>query len=497
MITLLLAVSFAKSPADPCLFNPLVDQKFGVDALVAAVETRNLNFEQVLCSFPLESRQQPILIIESLSAQGASPDAPRVVLTDPGNDTTPLEYAATFNGSKDHFGFRKFEIMKFNIQAPPDQQVQFLEIDCSKGRCRLNRNPELCSSCHGFKTDIPRALWDSKTFFPNNYGRTSIGGSLPNDYREASRMKKFVEIAESSESIYRFLPNLRATLDHGCNPQQIAAGELPEEKVQYRSQDACYRSSQTLLLRNNQLASRLAIHNRIRIAELIRRSPGYSRYRYPVAHALLCEEMKLNDLAVLHKSHDKRLNLPEFLDSDVKAKEVRFHVDQYLKRFSPKLVGALGEKELSTFLSSRQEPTFRDIADYMFDSEMQKMQWGDLDTKKVTALRYLFEGRGIDVSAWNMDLPIAGGFYRFQNGPEQLGLLSDLTLLGLQILKSDPGFANELGVEGLLKNLHTQPVSTLILASGTDFCQRLGKKSHLALLQLGTQPSLTQSPGRK
>lgn len=412
---------------DPCKPSPLA-KNFTLDELFLSVENEKLYFEDVICKLPPAVRSNYVLVNASQSAQTGTFEEPRVVFSDPGPESKPIEFAMSMgSGNSSFLGHSSFEIIRFDVSKPVSDQLEFREILCEPDQpCHLSKkNPELCLSCHSFNTPYPRPLWDSKSFFPFAYGRSPLGGSRPNSPPEARHLISFLEKAKDHPRYGKLL----GLEEHGqfpCSPEEIAG-------------DQCFASSQSLVERNNVLSGRLAQVNRRRVVELIRESPEYSKYKYATAGALYnCENIESFLPPEYRNRHQEYSGISKSLVGQLdqsKVDEAQAHINALFR------CSSCHTSFNFVLLDAERNRVSPDVFPYLLDTIVGRDQWGSIDAFRVANLRWLFEGRGISMATWNMDLFFGMGFFRFQNGPGT-DLLLDLTLLLRGLAAKDPDLLN-------------------------------------------------------
>ncbi len=173
---------------------------FGFAELKQLIEGKQISsIEDLLPHLPESLRSNFTLMAESESAQGATPDNPRVILF--GNDARTV---LAFNGDPSQAGHNKLEVIEFKDDTRefefrsitfPDSKSHNKNVEFSE------KNPKACLGCHG--GEDPRPNWARypkwKTANSRPYGH--FDDNLTSDHDEFIKF-----LAKKDESpIYRHL----------------------------------------------------------------------------------------------------------------------------------------------------------------------------------------------------------------------------------------------------------------------------------------------------
>ncbi|MFM8313412.1 MAG: hypothetical protein ACKOA8_03935, partial [Deltaproteobacteria bacterium] len=203
--------------------------------------------EKVLHALPVPLRSSPVFIYRSESLQSASPEFPRVLLSDPSGNLV-----LAFNGESKQTGFDKLEALEFDEKK---NRFNFYEMKFSSaGKLEVSKpNPSECLSCHRFSD--PRPNWESYDQWPGVYG--SNDDRLKSE--EVEPFKNFLNLFELNPrySALRIEP-LKQVLGYSSH-----YGRLPNEP-------------------NISFTHRLSRNNFKRLARLIMESPDYEKFKYMI-----------------------------------------------------------------------------------------------------------------------------------------------------------------------------------------------------------------------
>jgi hypothetical protein len=206
---------------------------------------------QLVAALPDPLRRRPVLLFESRSPQGATPDAPRVILASP-----DARQVVAFSGTRDSVDLMTFDdaaaafvFREVTFRAggggPPAMQVS-------------EANPERCRACHGTPA---RPIWDAYPVWPGAYGEVE---GLPLSQAEHDALARF-------EALGRREPRY-ASLDV---PRQTPATEA----------EARYTGASTSSP-NARLGVALGALVAGAIARELRTAPGFEARRYALLEAL-------------------------------------------------------------------------------------------------------------------------------------------------------------------------------------------------------------------
>ncbi len=111
------------------------------------------------------------LVSKSMSIQGATREAPRVIAFD-----TDANLVLSFNGAADQRGYDRIELMAFNeeLQIYDFREIKFLGETNTPGTYEVSESGGVggrCLRCHG-ENALP--IWDSYPFWPDYYGAFAL-----------------------------------------------------------------------------------------------------------------------------------------------------------------------------------------------------------------------------------------------------------------------------------------------------------------------------------
>lgn len=221
-----------------------------LEQLKERIQTRGLtSVEEVIASLPAAFRRNYVLLHASSSIQGASPEAPRVLMY--GDDA---KLVLTFNGGGYARGGDSLEMIAFNARTRSFELAEVHFAGGYDGDARgtpkfSETNPSRCLGCHGFTE--PRPLWESYGYWPGAFGERPEHASQS----ESEALRRFQKLA-GAHFRYR---HLTALPSH--TPSSLAAA-------------------------NAALTRHFSRLNRFRLARLIRASPAYSPFRFAVQSVL-------------------------------------------------------------------------------------------------------------------------------------------------------------------------------------------------------------------
>jgi hypothetical protein len=434
LVYLSLALPVFAANAD-CGEKPPI-KNFGVEKFIDAIKAGAIpSLDASLCLIPEAVRKNAVLVNNSISLQNGTLENPRAIMFDIGKAEAPLKFAISYNGHPSQHQFNSLEVMKFDISKKPHEQIEFIDIhfDQEGGNPKITRNPESCFSCHGFRTNIPRPLWDASGFQPSAYGGRQSSSLMKNiGLEEVNRAQTFID-SYRNHPRYKTLGQLDIEIVRDAKASNIFVPEADLNKPYYLIK------SDILSARNNLFGQRLAIINRRRVAEIIRTSKDYDKYKFAIAAAFSkCSEIADLIPQSLKDAHTNLNGVDPLLlgplsDSNVLAVQQNKE-NIFLATHSTK-INLDGFRKI---LSFRNAQVSNEIIPYYIDTEASVVQWGGGDTERTANLRWLFEPRGIDMAAWNMDATgFSQGFYRFINYGGLNDSREDLTLYFQELLKGD------------------------------------------------------------
>ena len=179
-------------------------ESFDFDSLRRLVETRRIQtIEDLIAALPDDLRTHYALVFSSRSLQGASFDAPRVILF--GSDARLI---VTFNGDASERGNSAIETAEFD---PINSRFVFRELtfsgDSGSARATVSApNPARCIACHGLPA---RPIWDVPPLWPGAYGEHYHAGLSS---AEVSGIREFLR-SQPTHPRYRYLVGAAAFAD--------------------------------------------------------------------------------------------------------------------------------------------------------------------------------------------------------------------------------------------------------------------------------------------
>lgn len=410
-------------------------------AMIRSQECQIRSLEDVLPHLPDSMKLNFVLFYKSRSIQAPFKTDyvhPRAILY---TDTTP-EFFVTFNGAVSQTGFRSLEILQSDLQeADPAKMFQFFYINFPKDDSSQSwdqiqsqievsdSNPITCTICHG---DPARPLFPGFPKWEGTYGSflTKINPE------EEAGLERFLQ--EKKQSRYRIL---NWDVD---------------------------RSSDLLSgLANAQLNSKLSQLNSVRVAKLVRSSANYADYKYAVLGALLdCprypEFFPQNIEEILEEAlnikfdfdnHYSEIRLPSFLEALLQPGYSEFgEIGDFYPR--PQQSSMPPEKALLENLQSYSGNSLR-LTQMVIDTFTQ--QGAARTSGNIAKLRFVMEGRGIDIYDWFMDP--TPSTYREMGGVFILRQLEkDADFADLQAGLED---LNESNYQGLCSTLRKKSLESL------------------------------------
>jgi hypothetical protein len=233
--------------------EPIRDSEITVEEIVRLIKDGKAStVEELLSQLPIEVRSNLALVYESGSLQKGSYQNPRAILF-----TLNGHLALTFNGHSQHQGFNRVEIMQWR----PDKKIfDFYEINFEHRSPEISENPQQCFACHGGKDDprLRRPIWDSYQVWPQMYDSAEDLFATQFDNaeqkqvrvnRETTEWRKFAHLAKTHPR-YKYLNldefefNLSKTLNHGVNARhstRLMRLNL-ERMANYISQQSNYKN---------------------------------------------------------------------------------------------------------------------------------------------------------------------------------------------------------------------------------------------------------------
>ena len=216
-----------------------------------------------------------VLSYRSRSLQKSSASHPRALIFNKNADLV-----ISFNGHKDHKGFKNLELMHFNHDT---KSFEFVELTFPEGKAQLSEvNPKKCLACHqsASRTNVdPRPNWEPYNTWLGFYGSLDDSTELFRD----SFIREFkpdpvldAVLLNEITNETQWLSDFRAYVQPNHKRYSLLTGATTD---QYGKADS------TL---NGDLTNRLAVLNFKRVARLIRTSKSeiYQFAKWPIwAHA--------------------------------------------------------------------------------------------------------------------------------------------------------------------------------------------------------------------
>ena len=400
--------------------------------------------DDVVCCLPEEYRRNYVVAHNSIAGQSSDVHGPRVLMFNSLPHSTadggsPLKCVLSINGGESTLN--NASNLEFMCNDRSRAQVEFTDVDFSTGRPVVNGgNPPACMGCHG--TDGAAGPGGPHTIFDPEgaWIRFVRGGGACNDDEAALQLA----IEGAAKAAMRENPRYRCLDLRPGNGNPFDVRGLPG----------------TSTIENFDLA--VSELNERRLAQLTVTTPNYDRYKYAIAGHEFCFFTEANALegwlpdSVLAK-HDSRASLlPVIADSTdligtVRASLVRQESENASLRAGVRAAtvavraGRAPEFKIATNAMScpfnslsgavdglskklGQSPT---VNRFLADSLLRGFRGLEFNP----ILRFLLEGRGIDMSGWSMD-PTPGDYRR---APDRLlGHLLDLEPVGSELKKLQP-----------------------------------------------------------
>lgn len=239
-------------------FRPVIAAeatKFDFENLSALIKKADIrSVEQLLPRLPKEFQKNYVLMKDSVSNQGATPENPRVIVFS--NDAKLiLAFTGDSEKAKD---YSNLEIIQFR-EKTNSFEFRKVEFDKDKVANISEKNPERCLKCH---QKDPRPNWENYRFWPGAYGEKDDSLS-PTEEKQLTSF--FVDALKHPR--YQHLTNLKESFQM----------ELDYTNVK-----------RTKGHHNIEFGRRVAQLNFRRIARLIRDLPNYEKIKYAVIGMLRC-----------------------------------------------------------------------------------------------------------------------------------------------------------------------------------------------------------------
>jgi len=438
------------------------------------------SIDDVLGLLPGNMRSNFSLVYQSKSLQGPHrPDYlnPRAILQ---SGTIDSGFYLTFNGMRNQAGYNTLEMLQVDVAAnDPAKIFQYFEIEFPKdedasqsqtwdevqSQIKFSQaNPSRCTACHGAPA---RPIYPGYPLWEGSYGSRH----MRIDKNEEQGLNAFISSTSlNSQSRYRHLDF------DGLNQNYYGEGlaALLDGKI------------------NGRVNNDLSAANGYRLAEIIRKTPEYDKFRHAIAGALLdCPDYASFFPVRTSNRIDKNLNAIFNLGKNYGKQGAKIVLDLFWQDGPHQFGDIMNMTGATTFGPADPPKDETDLAKRLFEyaGKSKTMYALTLDTLKrqgrqrsnsiPVKIRYVMEGRGIDITSWFMDL--AQPSYRLMDshwGGEQILW---------PLLKRDPGFADIRD-----EALSIQPQSNSKIRK--NVCDQLQKKSATALLKAPPIPGYSRSP---
>jgi hypothetical protein len=187
--------------------------------LTQLIQSENIqSIEQLLPRLPEDLRANYILMHESRSLQGASPQNPRVILF--GNDA---RLTCAFNGDAKQIGFDSIECFQFRDRAFDFRQIQFPTPENGLKQVvfsKANQSTDGKTSCTGCHREDPRPNWDGYDRWPGAFGSRDdrVNGSF-----ELENELKAFNSKRDQHPRYRWLKSVSAPTAPYLNDLKVSS----------------------------------------------------------------------------------------------------------------------------------------------------------------------------------------------------------------------------------------------------------------------------------
>lgn len=393
LIALLSAVIPRLSNASTsCLMGDL--NSAGIRGLVKTIRNPDCNIrkiDDVLAILPEGMRSSFALMYRSQSLQGPHKvdyQNPRVILTNAATEQTPeKQIFLSFNGKPSLAGYANLEVLEIDLSRKPEDVFRYFDIqfpdetvtqtqswdEIQKQIQTSHANPAHCVACHGtpakpiFKT-YPQ--WDG------SYASTDARDDK-NEVRQIQIFRK--NTLADRNSRYRHL-----------------IWRYDDEALKGYSE---LQKGQMLNGNSNPAGFNLMLAeaNHQRIAKAIKNDPLYRQFR----PAILAASMKCADFeGFIPAKVRSQLDQNVMQSFDLQAKYPVSEQNAIVRKFE-----SYGEYQFGDgWLAIRERPWRSWPAMHLLWFDTLSNQGRDRSDKGVTAIRYLFEGRGQDISSWFIDI---------------------------------------------------------------------------------------------
>lgn len=351
----------------------------------------------------------------SIAAQNGTYLDPRILIVKQGKDDI-ADAIFSINSGADHLNQKDAVEMLFNDRAA--KKISYTDIDFAGGRANVSqRNPESCMLCHGDSGKVPkhgpRPIFDDAP-----WPRFLMEKSSPN----------------SRDIFGEFLCPQREKLDPLI---EQATTEAIDKNPRYK----CIKDKPRITISGvkGSLEGSLIKFNTDRLVRFIKTSKDYKKFKYVIFAADYCGDFIPEDyipgnqlktmtnqttLNPRLQSLDSTSALVNYMD-EVSLRN-RQHADkrdnlkaELVSKIQKKEAINLGDELKDSGACSRDGRQFTGIKgvsgaeEYLFKSKNIIFNRYIADGSGESALRFIFETRGIDISDWNMSA--TGGYSRSFN----------------------------------------------------------------------------------
>ena len=387
----------------------------------------------LICCLPEEYRRSYVISHSSDAAQEGVPNNPRVIFFTPkgsGNAIAPLKFAISLNGSHHQRGGKNLEML-FDNEAR--REAEYFDAEFKDGRWKMSeRNPESCMNCHGGDRERPgrAGIGGPRTIFdpPGSWSRIS-GAFMGCTDNERALVKAVDAVTEKA---------LRENPRYRCLE--------PTEQPVFSQERTAFGNDYGFNVAMG-LDGELARLNDRRVLAVMRRTPDFDKYKYALVGSHLCAttmsaSQRMFDVkkwlppnviarhtgtAGLRPEVASSTNLPETMRTQLRkmirengridrrqARELRRHretgsVPSFEVSENP--MACRGTKEANNAVDAMRPllvgPALLDR--YKVDTALRVPRATEAFAPDPVE-RFIFEGRGIDMSDWSTDA--RPGLYR-------------------------------------------------------------------------------------
>lgn len=430
--------TFANGTTSACPANALIPESLvnpvGIKSYLSSNSLKIKTIDDFICCLPKSYRENYVIAHSSKAAQNSTFDSPRILLFNPVREhpirdlmdkgqrwRKPLQSVLSINGGDPSLNqANSIEMLYNNTRLG---EVELFDIENHHQNFRMSsKNPEVCMGCHA--QGVTPGIGGPKTIFdpPFSWPRF-IKGISP-----CTEAEKELTAALETASQKHFQTNTRfRCLDP--KPDSVSPFQTDGVRPSFMLSD---------------LDDSLADLNDRRVAKIIRSSPDYEKYKYAILGSLICGR-NFQASNWLPTSVIATHNSENYLSSEVKkSTDLKATLDVAIKRFTAEEAQlAKRQKEAAKKILAGEQPEIefstrptacsgdkRESLEFNLRELVKNLNGPALlDKYKVdtflhsfrtssanSALRYLFEARGLSTEDWSMD-PVSG---RYSRGHDQL-----------------------------------------------------------------------------